>query len=97
VDFLRLLYNQSMNTVFQIIRVLFQAYTIIVFVDVLLTYFLPPDNPIRTALDKLVEPLLNPIRRVIPAIGGLDFSPIVLIILLQLFEYLLLQILVSIG
>jgi len=72
-----------MNTVFQIIRVLFQAYTIIVFVDVLLTYFLPPDNPIRTALDKLVEPLLNPIRRVIPAIGGLDFSPIVLIILLQ--------------
>jgi len=86
-----------MNTVFQIIRVLFQAYTIIVFVDVLLTYFLPPDNPIRTALDKLVEPLLNPIRRVIPAIGGLDFSPIVLIILLQLFEYLLLQILVSIG
>ncbi len=92
-----MLYNQSMNTVFQIIRVLFQAYTIIVFVDVLLTYFLPPDNPIRTALDKLVEPLLNPIRRVIPAIGGLDFSPIVLIILLQLFEYLLLQILVSIG
>jgi YggT family protein len=86
-----------MNTVIQIIRVLFQAYTIIVFVDVLLTYFLPPYNPIRTALDRLVEPLLNPIRRVIPAIGGLDFSPIVLIIILQLFEYLLLQILVSIG
>ncbi len=45
-------------------------------------------------LYKLTEPVLRPIRRVIPAFGGIDISPIVLILLLiflqnLMFEYLL--------
>jgi YggT family protein len=47
-----------------------------------------PFNPVRAFLDKLVEPLLGPIRRIVPPIGGLDFSPLVLIILLQVVESL---------
>lgn len=35
------------------------------------------------ALDGLTDPMLRPIRRVVPAFGGIDLSPILLILLLQ--------------
>ena len=40
------------------------------------------------ALDAATEPLLRPIRRFIPSLGGLDISPIVLILLLQALQIL---------
>jgi len=43
----------------------------------------------------LVAPLLDPIRRLIPSTGMLDFSPLVLIILVQIVGYLLKVILLS--
>jgi len=58
----------------------------IVLVDVILSYFMNPYNPIRAFLDKLVEPLLGPIRKIVHPIGGMDFSPLVLIIVLQILE-----------
>ena len=39
-------------------------------------------------LDALTEPLLRPIRKVIPLIGGVDLSPIVLILALQFLRML---------
>jgi YggT family protein len=45
------------------------------------------DNPIVNrvyeVLERLVNPLLNPIRRHIPILGGIDFSPLVLILGLE--------------
>jgi YggT family protein len=41
-------------------------------------------NPVMGLLHSLTEPLLAPARRVIPPISGLDLSPIVVIIVLQL-------------
>lgn len=41
-------------------------------------------HPLTRLLDSLTDPLLMPIRRTLPPIGGLDFSPFVLIILLSL-------------
>lgn len=38
------------------------------------------------ALSRLTEPLLAPIRRLLPDLGGIDFSPIVLILLLQFLQ-----------
>ena len=37
---------------------------------------------INTALDRIVAPFLAPIQRVIPSIGGLDISPLILLLLL---------------
>ena len=43
----------------------------------------PYVRQIGYALDRLTDPLLRPIRRVMPDLGGLDISPIILLIGLQ--------------
>ena len=73
-----------------IIRMLFNIINFIILVDIVLSFFMSPYHPIRSALDRIVNPMLNPIRRILPQTGMFDFSPIVLILLLQLLEYLIL-------
>ena len=41
------------------------------------------------ALDKITEPLYRPIRKVMPDFGGIDFSPLVLLLLIQILRMLL--------
>lgn len=50
-----------------------------------------PYAPLAPFVRALNEPLLRPIRRVMPAIGGIDFSVLVALILLQIIQYLLRQ------
>lgn len=42
-----------------------------------------------TALDRITAPLYRPIRRMLPDFGGLDFSPLVILILIQVIKKLL--------
>ena len=42
------------------------------------------------ALQALTEPVFRPIRRVIPPMGGLDLSPLVVLLLIQFLRYLIL-------
>ena len=44
---------------------------------------------IWTALNAILDPMLNPIRRHLPATGGIDLSPLVLIVLIQVMIYFL--------
>jgi len=62
--------------------------TLVVFVDVFLSYFLDPYHPARMALDRLVEPMLAPLRRMIPPISRIDLSPLALIIILWILRKL---------
>src|SRR5690348_18427407 len=41
------------------------------------------------ALDRLTAPLYRPIRRMLPDFGGIDFSPLVILILIQVIKKLL--------
>ena len=50
----------------------------------------PPDNPLVRVTTTLTEPLLAPIRRVLPDLGGIDLSPMVLLVALRLLRGLLL-------
>lgn len=43
-----------------------------------------PDNPFMHVFNALTRPFLAPIRRILPAVGGIDLSPLVLLVLLQL-------------
>lgn len=67
--------------------------TLVVVLDILVSYFLSPYHPVRQSLDTLVQPLLAPIRRILPQTGPLDFSPLVLIFLIWIVETLLINIL----
>ncbi len=68
---------------------------LIVLVSVILSYFMDPYHPVRRFLDRIVEPMLAPIRRIVPLVGMLDFSPLILIILIQLIGNLLIRLLYS--
>ena len=60
-------------------------YSLVVFAAVIISWIrLPPNNPIAQFVNRRAEPLLDPIRRMMPDMGGLDFSPMILLIALQL-------------
>jgi YggT family protein len=78
------------------VQVVANVFTWVVFASVVLSYFLDPYNPIRQALDRIVEPFLAPIRRLIPSSAGmLDFSPMILIFLVWIVSRLIISILTS--
>ncbi|EQC00407.1 YggT family protein [Photorhabdus temperata] len=54
----------------------------------LLSWISQGRNPIDYALMQLTEPLMAPIRRIIPAMGGLDFSAMIVILILYALNYL---------
>ena len=57
----------------------------------------PYVRQIGHALDRLTEPLLRPTRRVLPDLGGIDISPIVLLIGLQFLGILVDNVFFSLG
>ncbi len=75
-----------------IIRALFELFSLVIIAKVLMSFFLSPYNNIRRIFDSLVDPLLSPIQKLIPPIANLDFSPIILLLLLQLVERILISI-----
>ena len=58
--------------------------SIAIFLRAILSWFaLDPRNPLVQVLDQVTEPILAPLRRVIPRVGMIDITPLVAIILLQ--------------
>ncbi|MBU0510871.1 MAG: YggT family protein [Chloroflexi bacterium] len=74
-----------------------RLFVLLLIIQIVLSYFVSPFHPIRQTLDRVVEPLLNPVRRVIPPLGMFDFSPFILIILVQLVGGILKTALVSLS
>ena len=77
------------------IRSISQLLVLLVVVSVILSYFMDPYHPIRRSIDSVVEPMLAPIRRVVPLLGVLDLSPLILIILLQVVSNLIISFLLT--
>jgi YggT family protein len=76
-----------------LIHTIIQLLILVVIIQTILTYFLSPFHPIRQVIDRIVEPMLMPIRRILPPLGMLDFSPLVLIILLYVIDSILQRVL----
>jgi len=76
------------------INVLFLGLTIAIFGRVLLSW-VPTRLPwgLSDFVFSVTEPILAPIRRALPVAAGMDFSPLIALVLLQLVEQLLLRIL----
>ncbi|HEY4689662.1 MAG TPA: YggT family protein [Anaerolineae bacterium] len=79
-----------------LVQFLFELYSFILLARVLLSWFqVDPYNPLVRALFQLTEPVLEPIRRLLPSAGMLDFSPIVAFIAIRLVETVVINILLS--
>ncbi len=79
-----------MAFLFGFIRIVCQVLTIAIFLRAILSWFSPtPTNMATVILYRVTEPLLAPLRRIIPRAGMLDFTPLIAIILLQLIYTLL--------
>lgn len=74
-----------------IINLLANLIILVVIVDSILSYFLSPYHPVRKALDRVLQPLLVPIRGVIPLVGMFDLSPLILIIIVEIIKYVLIN------
>jgi YggT family protein len=80
-----------------LIQLLFDLYIIILLARVLLSWVqVDPRNPIVNLINQLTEPLLAPIRNLLPQGGGIDFSPMVAFFVVLIAEQVVLMLLRSI-
>jgi YggT family protein len=83
------------DTIIIIIDYISLAINLLLIAYVVLSYFMDPYHPVRMTVNRIVNPILDPIRRLLPQSGNVDFSPIVAIIAVYIIEYLLTQVLRS--
>lgn len=83
---------------FQIVDLLLRVLTWIIIGQVIISWLLAFNilnatssgvQALLSALDRLTAPLYRPIRRLLPDFGGIDFSPLVLLLLIQMLRMLL--------
>ena len=70
-----------------LLRLLVWLFIIAIVLRMVLSWFPPSDGIVADAnrlLWKITEPVLGPVRRVLPPLGGLDLSPLVVILVLQI-------------
>ena len=85
------------NFIKSIVNYFIILFTVAIFVRVILSfvvYFVKPPYPaILVSIDRLAnqvtEPVLAPVRRMLPSFGGLDLSPMAVIIILMLIRAIL--------
>ena len=85
-------------SLFQIAIMLLSVLWWIIIVQAILSWLLafnvlnfssPAVRSIATALDRLTAPLYRPIRKLLPDFGGLDFSPLVVLLIIMVLQKLL--------
>ena len=82
----------------QIIGVILTILTWIIIIRALISWVNPdPYNSIVQFLYRVTEPILVPIRRILPAMGGFDLSPIVALVGIMFIRSFVVQTLIEFG
>jgi len=91
-----------MHTVATVVSTLIQVYEFLLLIRVLLSWInVDPyrpviDHPVVDILQRITDPVLAPLRRLIPPIGGaVDISPVVALIILDVLRRILVSVLVG--
>ncbi len=82
------------NIVVTLTNLLLSTYSVIIIINIILSWILPPNHSVRQFLEFLCAPILNPIRNLMRPLMAkssipLDFSPIIAIILIRMLNVLL--------
>lgn len=82
----------------EIVSLFLNVYFFAILIRVILSWVAPyAHSPVTALLAGLTEPLLAPLRRLLPDLGGLDFSPLAALVLIQLSKMILLPPLYALG
>ncbi len=75
-----------------LLALFFNIFIFAIFIQVFISWINPGSyNPVSGLLDSITAPLLRPVRRYVKPVGGLDLSPLVVIILLQVAKILVIR------
>tara|TARA_B100001179_G_scaffold232585_1_gene226103 strand:+ start:2557 stop:2853 length:297 start_codon:yes stop_codon:yes gene_type:complete len=97
---------QALITIYQIIELLTNVFVMLIIVQFVIGLLLAFNVvshgndfvlAIYRSINSLLEPVLGPIRRIMPQTGAIDFSPLVLIIALQIMLIILSSIIRSLA
>ncbi len=72
-----------------IINIVTNLLILFLIINSLLSFLVSPFHPVRETINRILEPFLAPIRRVVPPVGMFDFSPLVLIVLIEILNFVL--------
>lgn len=79
-----------------VVRVAFEVLNWLIIIRVFLSWFRhDPYHPVIRFIYEITEPFLVLFRRLLPPRGGIDFSPIIAILVLQLIQSMVIQLLQS--
>ena len=81
-----------MNAILTVIITILDVLSWVIIIDALLSFVLSPDHPIRGTFGRILQPIYAPIRRILPPMGMMDFTPLVVLILIRVLEMLLVSI-----
>ncbi len=82
--------NDSIYTIVTLIDGILTLLTYAVIIRAVISWIRPnPHNPLVLLLKRITDPILGPLERLIPPIGGMDFTPVVAIILIQVAQGIL--------
>ena len=80
----------DINSLGGILAAIVQLLALAIFFRAILSWVAPdPSNPIVQALDAVTEPILQPLRQIVPRLGMMDITPLVAIIVLSVIANLL--------
>jgi len=85
-----------MSILLQFLNLAFTLYTLAIIARALLSWIrISYYHPLARLLIRITEPVLAPLRRYIPPVGGMDFTPLVALIILWIAEWLLRALIVA--
>ncbi len=89
-----------MSLLISFVNVLFWLLNLAIFVRVVLSWLNPNPynpNPLVSLVYQITDPVLEPLRRIVPMIGPLDITPIVALFLLSMLQQIILRFLYAVA
>jgi YggT family protein len=81
----------NVSALIVVVQVLTTFFIWVIIISSILSFILPPYHPVREAFGRILNPMLDPIRRMFPPTAGLDFSPLILYLIVQVVSFLLIR------
>ena len=86
------------ESIAELIELLINVFIGAIHIQVILSWVAPTSyNPLIGLVHKVADPVLAPARRILPPLSGIDFSPLVVLIVLQLLKILVVSPIVDFG